>query len=59
MISARQESHSAARQLAMALDSTKLRGMTAVERKAVIVLLANMLREAAGTVVTESTDDDA
>lgn len=59
MISARQESHSATRQLAMALDSTKLRGMTAVERNAVIVLLANMLREAAGTVVTESSDDGA
>jgi hypothetical protein len=57
MMSARQDLHSTARQLSMALDPTKLQGMTQAERNAVIARLATLLMEAAGTAATESADD--
>jgi hypothetical protein len=57
MTSARQDLHSTARQLSMALDPTKLQGMTQAERNAVIARLANLLMEAAGAAATESADE--
>lgn len=51
------EAVSAPRQLAMALDSVKLRGLSARERGAVIALLAGMLLEASGVVERENDDD--
>ena len=42
MTSARQDLHSTARQLSMALDPVKLQGMTQAERNAVIARLANL-----------------
>jgi hypothetical protein len=41
----------------MALDSIKLRGMSAAERSAVIARLARLLMEAAGVESEESGDD--
>jgi hypothetical protein len=48
---------SAARQLAMALDSAKLRGMSPAERSETVALLASLLRQAAGDATAESDDD--
>ena len=45
------------RQLSMALDSARLRGMSAVQRGAAVARLANLLMEAAG-VAAEERDDD-
>jgi len=41
----------------MALDSIKLRGMSAAEHGAVIARLARLLMEAAGVEIEESGDD--
>jgi hypothetical protein len=41
----------------MALDSTKLRGMTSPERETVLSQLARLLLEAAGVVAEERGDD--
>ena len=45
------------RQLSMALDSARLRGMSAVQRDAAVARLANLLMEAAGLVVGTRDDD--
>ena len=45
------------RQLAMALDSLPMRGISMAERHAVISRLALMLMEAAGIATEESGDD--
>ena len=57
MRSARQQKPSLERQLTMALDLAKLRGMTAADRNAAIARLASLLLEAAGIVPTEDVDD--
>jgi hypothetical protein len=45
------------RQLAMALDSLPMKGISAAERNAVILRLALMLMEAAGIEHEEASDD--
>ena len=45
------------RQLSMALDSLKLRGMSPGQRAAAVAALANLLREAA-RAAEEAHDDD-
>ena len=45
------------RQLSMALDSTRLRGITAAERTATVARLARLLMEAAGLESKEIGDD--
>jgi hypothetical protein len=47
----------APRQLSMALDSVRLRGMSPSERRAALSSLANLLMEAAGAVAGEADDD--
>ena len=47
----------APRQLSMALDSARLRGMGPAERRIVLARLASLLLEAAG-VAAEERDDD-
>ena len=47
----------APRQLSMALDSVKLRGMSPLERSAALELLARLLMEAAGVAPAETDDD--
>jgi hypothetical protein len=47
----------APRQLTMALDSLRLRGLSAGERNAVIALLAGLLLEASGVAKRENDDD--
>lgn len=54
---AKQQQSSASRQLPMRLDSSKLRGMSPVERDETIALLAGLLLEAAGAAMAESDDD--
>jgi hypothetical protein len=44
-------------QLAIALDSTRLRGICPVERSEVIALLASLLMQAAGVAAPESDDE--
>jgi hypothetical protein len=51
-------SPNAPRQLSMALDSTKLQGITPVERRATILRLARLLMEAAGVEMGEHSDDE-
>ena len=46
-----------ARQLSMALDSARLRGMGAVQRAAAVARLANLLMEAAGLAAGRRDDD--
>ena len=46
-----------ARQLSMALDSARLRGMSAVQRAAAVARLANLLMEAAGLAAGRRDDD--
>ncbi len=53
----RQGPPSAPRQLSMALDSVKLRGMSPTERSVALALLAGLLIEAAG-VAAEAGDDE-
>jgi len=48
----------APRQLSMALDSVKLRGLSPPERRTALVRLASLLMEAAGVVVEERDDDE-
>jgi hypothetical protein len=45
------------RQLSMALDSIKLKGINAAERSAIIARLARLLAEAAGVEIKETNDD--
>ena len=52
-----QEPPSAPRQLSMALDSVKLRGMTPIERGVALALLAGLLLGAAGVAAGASDDD--
>ena len=47
----------APRQLSMALDSVKLRGMSPLQRSAALALLARLLMEAAGVAVAETDAD--
>ena len=46
-----------ARQLAMTLDSAKIRGMSPAERSETVALLAGLLLQAAGFATAESDDD--
>jgi hypothetical protein len=46
-----------ARQLRLALDSAKLRGMSPSERSKALVLLAQLLLEAASAATGEHADD--
>jgi hypothetical protein len=48
----------APRQLCIPLDSARLRGMTAAERRISLARLASLLLEAAGVVVAGERDDD-
>ena len=45
------------RQMMMVLDDRELQRMTAAERAAAVVALANLLLEAAGVSARESRDD--
>lgn len=45
------------RQLSMALDSVRLRGMSAAERSTAVARLADLLMEAAGVAAKERVDD--
>ena len=47
----------APRQLSMALDSTRLRGLSPFERRTVLARLASLLMEAAGVAAREHDDD--
>ena len=47
------------RQLDLILDDTRFRGMTPVERQAVLRALARLLLEASGVAELEVSDDDA
>ena len=49
---------SAPRQLLIALDSTRLRGMSPLERRQAVTRLGILLTEAAGTADTERADDE-
>jgi hypothetical protein len=53
----KEEPAPAPRQLSMALDSVKLRGMSPLEGSAALALLARLLMEAAGVAAAESDDD--
>ena len=45
------------RQLSMSLDTPKLRGLSQMEREAVVVALAGLLLEAAANPAEEENDD--
>jgi len=47
------------RQLDLILDDTRFRGMTLVERQAVLRALARLLLEASGVAMQEASDDNA
>jgi hypothetical protein len=49
----------AARQLDLILDDTRFRGMTAMEREAVLKAIARLLLEASGVANREVGDDNA
>ena len=49
----------APRQLDLILDDTRFRGMTLVERQAVLRALARLLLEASGVAKLEVSDDNA
>jgi len=53
----REEPLRATLQLAIALDSERLRGICPVERSEAIALLASPLMQAAGVATPESDDD--
>lgn len=57
MQSVRQGPFPAGYQWSMTLDSAKLRGMSAAQRREVVALLARLLMEAAGVAVGETGDD--
>jgi hypothetical protein len=46
------------RQLDLILDDTRFRGMTPVERQAVLRALARLLLEASGVAMQEASDDN-
>jgi hypothetical protein len=46
------------RQLDLILDDTRFRGMTPVERQAVLRALARLLLEASGVAMQETSDDN-
>lgn len=46
-------------QLDLILDDTRFRGMTLVERQAVLRALARLLLEASGVAMQEASDDNA
>jgi hypothetical protein len=46
------------RQLDLILDDTRFRGMTRVERQAVLRALARLLLEASGVAMQEASDDN-
>ena len=48
----------APRQLDLVLDDTRFRGMTQVERHAVLRALARLLLEASGVAMQEASDDN-
>ena len=48
----------APRQLNLILDDTRFRGMTPVERQAVLRALARLLLEASGVAMQEASDDN-
>jgi hypothetical protein len=48
-----------ARQLDLVLDDVRLHGMTATERRAVLMALARLLLEADGVAMRELGDDNA
>ena len=52
------QSAASPRQLSMALDSVRLRGMSLCERRAVLDRLAGLLLEAGGGAVREHDDDE-
>jgi hypothetical protein len=52
------QSSTVPRQLSMALDSVRLRGMSPSERITVLARLASLLLEAAGVAARESDDDE-
>jgi hypothetical protein len=47
------------RQLDLILDDARFRGMTLVERQAVLMALARLLLEASGVAMQEASDDNA
>ena len=47
------------RQLDLALDDVRVRGMTPAERHAVVMALARLLLDAAGVAMRELGDDNA
>jgi hypothetical protein len=47
------------RQLDLVLDDERLQGMTATERRAVLMTLARLLLEAGGIAMRELGDDNA
>ena len=49
---------SAPRQLSMALDSARLRGMSPSERRTALARLTSLLMEAAGVAAEESDNDE-
>ena len=51
-------SSTAPRQLSMALDAVRLRGMSLSERSMVLAQLASLLMEAAGIAAAERDDDE-
>jgi hypothetical protein len=53
----KEEPAPAPRQLSMALDSVKLRGMSPLERSAALELLARLLMEAGGVAAAETDDE--
>ena len=52
------QSSTVPRQLSMALDSVRLRGMSPSERTTVLARLASLLLEAAGVAAGESDGDE-
>jgi hypothetical protein len=53
----KEEPAPAPRQLSMALDSVKLRGMSPLERSAALELLARLLMEAGGVAAAVTEDE--
>ena len=52
------QSSTVPRQLSMALDSVRLRGMSPSERSTVLARVASLLLEAAGVAAGERDDDE-
>jgi hypothetical protein len=47
------------RQLGLVLDDVRIRGMTPLERQAILRALAHLLLEASGVATREASDDHA